>query len=255
MGRLQSKIAVITGATSGIGEASAKLFAREGAKVVLVGRNRDRGDGIVAGIHKAGGEAIFVQADVSKESHCKDMIDRTMEAYGRLDILFNNAGTTSTIAVEDADEAEFDRVMGTNLKSVFFACKHAIPIMKRQKYGVILTCTSKGAIIPTKCSAIYAASKAGATQLTQAIAINYGRFGIRANELLPSYVDTPMTDEFIRLSGISAEQIYSECRAGTALDRIATSEECAYVALFLVSDEASYVTGTPMFVDGGAIFS
>ena len=255
MGRLEAKIAIITGATSGIGEASAKLFAREGAKVVVVGRNKDRGESIVAEIHEAGGEALFVQADVSKESQCKHMIDRTMETYGRLDILFNNAGTTSSVAIEDADEAEFDRVIGVNLKSVFFACKHAIPIMKRQKYGVILTCTSKGAIIPTKCSAIYAASKAGANQLTQAIAINYGRLGIRANELLPSYVQTPMTDEFIKLSGISPDQIFAECRAGTALDRIATSEECAFVALFLVSDEASYVTGTPMLVDGGAIFS
>ena len=145
--------------------------------------------------------------------------------------------------------------MGTNLKSVFFACKYAIPIMKRQKYGVILTCTSKGAVIPTKCSAIYAASKAGANQLTQAIAINYGRYGIRANELLPSYVQTPMTDNFIKLSGADPEQAIAECKAGTALGRIATPEECAYAALFLVSDEASYVTATPMLVDGGAIFS
>jgi NAD(P)-dependent dehydrogenase (short-subunit alcohol dehydrogenase family) len=127
--------------------------------------------------------------------------------------------------------------------------------MIRQKYGVILTCTSKGAIIPTKCSAIYAASKAGANQLTQAIAINYGRLGIRANELLPSYVYTPMTDEFIKASGADPEQSFAEASAGTALNRIATSEECAYAALFLVSDEASYVTGTPMLVDGGAIFS
>jgi NAD(P)-dependent dehydrogenase (short-subunit alcohol dehydrogenase family) len=255
MGRLESKIAIITGATSGIGEASARLFAREGAKVAVVGRNKDRGERIAAEIRAAGGEAVFIQADVSKELQCRQMIEQTVDSYGRLDILFNNAGTTSTIAIEDADEAEFDRVMGTNLKSVFFACKYAIPIMKRQKYGVILTCTSKGAIIPTKCSAIYAASKAGANQLTQAIAINYGRYGIRANELLPSYVQTPMTDEFIERSGISREQIVAECKAGTALDRIATSEECAYAALFLVSDEASYVTGTPMLVDGGAIFS
>lgn len=255
MDRLKAKVAIITGATSGIGEASATLFAREGAKVVIVGRNRERGERIAARIHATGGEALFIQADVSLESDCKEMVDHTLNRYQRLDILFNNAGTTSTVAIEDADEAEFDRVMGTNLKSVFFACKHAIPVMKRQKYGVILTCTSKGAVIPTKCSAIYAASKAGANQLTQAIAINYGRYGIRANELLPSYVQTPMTDDFIRLSGASREQVLAECRAGTALGRIATPEECAHAALFLVSDEASYVTATPMLVDGGAIFS
>lgn len=255
MDRLKSKVAIITGATSGIGEASAKLFACEGAKVVVVGRNKERGERIVAEIRRARGEAFFVPTDVAKESDCKRMIDRTISEYGRLDILFNNAGTTSTVAIEDADEAEFDRVIGINLKSVFFACKHAIPIMKRQKSGVILTCTSKGAIIPTKCSAIYAASKAGANQLTQAIAVNYGKYGIRANELLPSYVQTPMTDEFIRSSGADPKQIIAECEAGTALGRLATSEECAYAALFLVSDEASYVTATPMLVDGGAIFS
>ena len=255
MARLKSKVAVITGATSGIGEASARLFARQGAKVVVVGRREDKGVRIVSDIRDAGGEALFVRADVSREAGCKQMIGAAVEEYGRLDILFNNAGTTSTVAIEDADEAEYERIMGVNLKSVFFACKHAIPIMKRQKAGVILTCTSKGAVIPTKCSAIYAASKAGATQLTQAIAINYGRYGIRANELLPSYIQTPMTDEFIELSGQDRAQAIAECEAGTALGRIGTPEECANVALFLVSDEASFVTGTPMLVGGGAVFS
>lgn len=255
MDRLKSKVAIITGATSGIGEASAKLFAREGAKVVLVGRSEEKGKRIEEEISKAGGEALFVHADVSKEADCKEMIDRTVEKYGRLDILFNNAGTTSTVAIEDADEAEYERIMGVNLKSVFFACKYAIPIMKRQKAGVILTCTSKGAVIPTKCSAIYAASKAGANQLTQAIAINYGKYGIRANELLPSYIHTPMTDKFIELSGQDHDEAIAECASGTALGRIGTPEECAHAALFLVSDEASFVTGTPMLVDGGAVFS
>jgi NAD(P)-dependent dehydrogenase (short-subunit alcohol dehydrogenase family) len=255
MDRLKSKVAIITGATSGIGEASARLFAREGAKVVVVGRSQDRGERIAAEICESGGESIFFQADVSKELCCKGMIDRTIEKYGKLDILFNNAGMTSAVAIEDADEAEFDQIIAVNLKSVFFACKYALPIMKRQQYGVILTCTSKGAVIPTKCSAIYAASKAGANQLTQAIAVNYGRYGIRANELLPSYIQTPMTDEFIRRSGVVRDKIITECEEGTALGRIGTSEECAYAALFLVSDEASYVTATPMLVDGGAIFS
>lgn len=255
MDRLKSKVAIITGATSGIGAASARLFAGEGAKTVIVGRNKERGERVEAEVREAGGEGLFVQADVSKESDCKRMIDRTIEEYARLDILFNNAGTTSTVPIEDADEAEYDRIMGVNLKSVFFACKYALPIMKRQKYGVILTCTSKGAIIPTKCSAIYAASKAGANQLTQAIGVNYGKYGIRANELLPSYILTPMTDEFIERSGQDRGEAIAELEAITPLGRIGTPEECAYAALFLVSDEASFVTATPMLVDGGAIFS
>ena len=255
MGRLESKVAIITGATSGIGAAMAKLFAREGAQVVVVGRNEERGKAVMGTIKSEDGEAIFVSADVSKESECNHMIDKAIEKYGKLDILVNNAGTTSTIAIEDADEAEFDRIIGTNLKAVFFACKYAIPIMKRQKGGVILTITSKAAVIPTNCSAIYAASKAGATQLTQAIAINYGKFGIRANVLLPSYIDTPMTDEYIKRSGQNYADAVRALVEQTPIGRIGTPEDCAYAALFLVSDEAGFVTGTPMLVDGGAVFS
>ena len=255
MDRLKSKVAIITGATSGIGEASAKLFAREGARVVIVGRNTERGERIEDEIRQEGGEAIFVQADVALESECKKMIDRATETYGRLDILFNNAGTTSTVPIEEADEEEFERVMGVNLKSVFYACKHAIPIMKAQKYGVILTCSSKGAVIPTQCSAIYAASKSGANQLTQAIGINYGKYGIRANELLPSYILTPMTDEYIEKTGRNRDEVIAELEEVTPIGRVGTPEDCAYAALFLCSDEASFVTATPMLVDGGAIFS
>ena len=152
--KLEGKVVVVTGSARGIGKACCLRLAREGAKVVAVGRSEERGRRVTDAIREAGGEAVFVQADVSREEDCKRMIDRTIEEYGRLHILFNNAGTTSIVPIEDADEAEFDRIIGVNLKSVFFACKHAIPIMKRQKRGVILTCTSKGAVIPTKCSAI-----------------------------------------------------------------------------------------------------
>ena len=127
--------------------------------------------------------------------------------------------------------------------------------MKRNGRGVVLTVSSKGAIIPTHCSAIYAASKAGAAQLTQAIAVNYGKFGIRANVLYPSYIDTPMTDEYIARAGKDYRQAISELAEETPLGRIGTSEDCAYAALFLASDEASFISGSPMLIDGGVIFS
>jgi len=255
VGRLASKVALVTGATSGIGKAIAVLFAREGAKVVVVGRSIERGNAVVSAIRSRGGAAVFVAADVTREADCRNMIERCMEEYRRLDILVNNAGTTSTTAIEDAEEAEYDRIMDTNLKSVFFACKYAVPIMKSQGKGAIITVTSRGAVIPTDCSALYAASKAGATQLTQAIAINYGKYGIRANSLLPSYIDTPMTDEYILKTGQDRASALKSLADRTPIGRIGTPEDCAWAALFLASDEAGFVTGTPMLVDGGAVFS
>ncbi len=255
MRRLDSKIAVVTGATSGIGRAIAELFGREGAKLVVVGRNVERGHTVVDNIKRDGGEALFIRADVSRDSDCKDIISTTVDEFGRLDILVNNAGTTSNVAIEDSDEAEFDRIIGTNLKAVYFACKYAIPIMKRQKKGVILTISSKGAVIPTHCSAIYAASKAGATQLTQAIGVNYGKFGIRANTILPSYIDTPMTDEFIKRTGKDYDEAIRALEEETPLCRIGTPEDCANAALFLASEESGFINATPLLVDGGVIFS
>jgi len=255
VGRLEGKVAIITGATSGIGKATALLFAREGARVAVVGRNEERGLRVCAAIRHSGGRALFVAADVSREPDCRRMVEATLAEFEGLDILVNNAGTTSTVAVEDADESEFDRVIGTNLKAVFFACKHALPVFMERKKGVIVTVASKGAVIPTHCSAIYAASKAGAVQLTHAIAVNYGRYGIRANVILPSYIDTPMTDEFIRESGQDHAEAIRALEEQTPLGRIGTSEDCAQAILFLASDEASFVTATPLLVDGGAVFS
>ena len=255
MSRLDEKIAVVTGATSGIGRAIAELFGREGARVVVVGRNSERGHIVVENIESAGSEAMFIRSDVSAEADCRNMISQTIDRFGRLDILVNNAGTTSTIAIEDAEEEEFDRIIATNLKAIYFACKYAIPIMKNQKKGVIITVSSKGGLIPTNCSAIYAASKAGATQLTQAIGVNYGKFGIRANTILPSYIDTPMTDEFIERTGKDYGEAIRALEEETPLGRIGTPEDCANAALFLASDESSFVNATPLIVDGGVIFS
>jgi NAD(P)-dependent dehydrogenase (short-subunit alcohol dehydrogenase family) len=255
MRRLEGKAAIVTGATSGIGAATALLFGREGANVAVVGRSEERGLGVAAAIRASGGNALFVRADVSREPDCRRMVAQTIEAFGGLDILVNNAGTTSTVAVEDADEREFDRVIGTNLKAVFFACKYALPVFKAHRHGVIVTVASKGAVIATHCSAIYAASKAGAVQLTQAIAINYGRYGIRANVVLPSYIDTPMTDEFIRETGQDRAEAIRALEEQTPLGRIGTPDDCARAILFLASEESAFVNGTPLLVDGGAVFS
>ncbi len=254
MGKLDSKVAIVTGSTSGIGAAAARKLAAEGARVVVTGRDETRGSKITAEIRSAGGAALFFRADISREDECRRLVEATVREFGRLDILVNNAGTTSTVVLEEADEAEFDRILGVNLKSVFFTCKYALPIMKRQRQGVIVTVASRGAVMPTHCSAIYAASKAAALQMTQAIGVNYGEYGIRANTVLPSYIDTPMTDEFIRRSGQDHKAAIRALEEQTPLGRIGTPEDCANAILFLASEEASFITATPLLVDGGAVF-
>ncbi|HET6486650.1 MAG TPA: SDR family NAD(P)-dependent oxidoreductase [Spirochaetia bacterium] len=254
MGKLDSNVAIVTGSTSGIGAAAARRLAAEGARVVVTGRDEARGSRVTAEIRSSGGTALFVRADVSREEDCRRIVETTVRELGRLDILVNNAGTTSTVVLEEADEAEFDRILGVNLKSIFFACKYALPVMKRQRHGVIVTVASRGAIMPTHCSAIYAASKAAALQMTQAIGVNYGAYGIRANTILPSYIDTPMTDEFIQKSGQDYKAAIRALEEHTPVGRIGTSEDCANAILFLASEEASFITATPMLVDGGAVF-
>jgi NAD(P)-dependent dehydrogenase (short-subunit alcohol dehydrogenase family) len=255
MGRLDSRVAIVTGSTSGIGRATALQFAYEGARVVVTGRDEARGTGVVSEIRSRGGTAVFYRADVAREEDCASLVERTLGEFGRIDILVNNAGTTSTIAIEDADVEEFERIIGVNFKSVYYLCRRVLPIMMRQRKGVIVTVASKGAVIPTHCSAIYAASKAAATQMTQAIGVNYGRYGIRANVVLPSYIDTPMTDEYIRRSGQDHRTAIEALERQTPLGRIGTPEDCALAVAFLASDDADFITATPLLVDGGAVFS
>ena len=251
MGRLDGKVALITGGASGIGAASAILFAAEGAKVVVVTRsNIAGGEAVIDKIRQSGGEAIFVQGDVAKKQDAKNMVEQTIKTFGKLDVLFNNAGTTTTVRMHEATEEEFDRVIGINLKGVFFATKYALIQMRKQGGGVILTNASKASIVASDCSPIYTASKGGVLQLMQAMAVDYAKENIRVNSLLPGIIDTPMTDEWIdRQPDPKASR--HVCQDAQPMGRMGTSEECARAALFLVSDDSAFVTGTYILVDGG----
>ncbi len=246
--RLGDKIAIITGGKSGIGYATALRFAAEGAKVVVA----DVRDGAqeVAALSAEGGEALFVQADVSSESQVNDLIEKTVAAYGRVDVLVNNAGIELAKTVPDTTEADWDRLMGVNLKGVFLCCKAAIPVMQRYGGGVIVNVASELGLVGGSEIAAYSASKGGVVQLTKAMAIDHAGDQIRVNCVCPGPVATPLLEGIIRASSNPDEE-RRQIVERTVLRRLARPEEIANVILFLASDEASYMTGSVVVVDGG----
>ncbi len=244
--RLLHKVALITGAGSGIGRASAILFAREGAAVVVACRSIQNGQDTVNQITQSGGEAIFVKADVSKSADVQRMVRTTVETHGRIDILFNNAGIGPLPApTEELEEELWDRTMAVNVKGIFLGCKYAIPFMKTQKSGVIINTASAAGVRPRPGTSVYCASKGAAIVFTKALAIELASFGIRVNCINPVATDTPMT-EWLTASGQRKYVI-----ATIPLGRFARADEIAYAALYLASDESSMVTGAALDVDGG----
>jgi NAD(P)-dependent dehydrogenase (short-subunit alcohol dehydrogenase family) len=250
--RLKHKVALITGATSGIGEATAILFAQEGAKVTITGRNEKRGHAVVERIVKEGGKAIFIRADVRKAEECRHAVKETLRVFDRLDILFKNAGVFYPHTTLDCTEEEWDLQMDVNLKGTFLMAKAALPGMVEQGRGVIINNSSGWGIAGGDAAVAYCASKGGVVLLTKAMAIDHGRQGIRVNCLCPGDVDTPMLSEDARRRGLKWEDYLAGC-ADRPLGRIGTADEIAKAALFLASDDSSFMTGAALVVDGGGI--
>jgi len=248
--RLENKVALITGATSGIGEATAILFAKEGASVASTGRNEKRGHAVTEQILETGGKAIFICTDVRKTDECRRAVDETLRAFGRLDILFNNAGVFCPHTTLDCSEEEWDIQMDINLKGAFLMSKSALPGMIQQGSGVIINNSSGWGLVGGDAAVAYCASKGGVVLLTKAMAIDHGRQGIRVNCICPGDVDTPMLPEDARMRGLKWEDYLAEC-ANRPLGRIGTAEEIAKAALFLASDDSSFMTGAVLVVDGG----
>jgi NAD(P)-dependent dehydrogenase (short-subunit alcohol dehydrogenase family) len=250
--RLEHKVALITGGTSGIGEGTAVLFAKEGAKVSITGRNEERGHAVVEKIMSDGGKAVFIRADVRKAKECLHAVEETLGAFGRLDILFNNAGVFYPHTILDCSEEEWDLQMDINLKGTFLMSKAALPHMISQRRGVIINNSSGWGIAGGDAAVAYCASKGGVVLLTKAMAIDHGRQGIRVNCLCPGDVDTPMLPEDARLRGLKWEDYLAGC-ANRPLERIGTTDEIAKAALFLASDDSSFMTGAALVVDGGGL--
>lgn len=250
MGLLDGKVALVTGGTSGIGKASAVLFAREGAKVALTGRQAEAGRAVVAEIENAGGSALFIPADLNDIAGIKSVIQQTVAHFGWLDCAFNNAGVAGGGPIETLDEAQWDRIIDTNLKAAFFCLQAEVEQMKRQGGGgAIVFNGSVLAKIAQPGTSIYSASKGGIVSLAQAAAVEFGPAGIRVNSINPSITRTPMTASRV----VTDEQgnYTHPYGVGIPLGRLAEPEEMAQVALFLLSDRASYVTGQALVVDGG----
>jgi len=251
--RLENRAALITGGTSGIGEATSVLFAKEGASVAVVGRNTERGKSVAKRISDAGGTAIFVQADVRKSNDCRTAVGRTIETFGRLDILFNNAGTYSVNDVVGCTEEEWDDQVDTSLKGTFLMSKYALPHMIERGSGSIVNCASGWGLVGGPKAAAYCAAKGGMVVMTKAMAIDHGPQGIRVNAICPGDTDTPMEREDARNQGLSWEAYVDQMTGTRPIARMATPEEIALGVLFLASDDASYITGAALPVDGGGV--
>jgi len=248
--RLANKVALVTGGNSGMGRATAKLFAQEGAKVAIIGRSESRGRQVVDEIGRDGGKAIFVKADVRLAEDCRRAVDATVDGFGRLDILFNNAGVLYPNTVPDCSEEEWDLTIDVSLKGTFLMSKFALPIMITQGSGVIINNGSGWGLVGGSAAAAYCAAKGGVVLLTKAMAIDHARQGVRVNCICPGDVDTPMLKVDARLRGMNLED-YLAAAADRPMGRIGKSEEIASAALFLATDASSFMTGTTLVVDGG----
>jgi len=249
--KLQDKVALITGGNSGIGREAAILFAKEGARVVIAARNEVRGNATVETIAKAGGQAMFVNCDVRKAGDCRKAVESTIEAFGQLDILFNNAGTIYPgRTVVDTTEEEWDHTMDTNVKGAYLMSKYAIPEMIKNGGGVIINTASVWGLVGGKGAAAYCASKGAMVLLTKAMALDHASQNIRVNCICPGSVDTPMLkQEMEELGGV--EKLRPIFEAKHPLGRICTPEEVAKAALYLASNDSAFVTGSSLAIDGG----
>jgi NAD(P)-dependent dehydrogenase (short-subunit alcohol dehydrogenase family) len=250
--RLKGKVAIVTGSAQGIGRGCAIQFAKEGAKVTVADVQVEQGQETVRLIKGLGGEANFVLTDVSKEDHVRKMVEATVERWGRVDVLFNNAGYSMVKLVEDTTEAEWDHLFAVNLKSIFFGVKYVVPIMRKQGGGSILNMGSISGLTGQMLTPGYVATKGGVVMLTKSLALDYGCDNIRVNCLCPGITDTPALRRHINTSA-DPEALTRERLSRVPLGRFLTPEDMGKAAVYLVSDESDGITGIAHVVDGGLL--
>jgi NAD(P)-dependent dehydrogenase (short-subunit alcohol dehydrogenase family) len=250
--QLQDKVAIITGAASGIGRATALRFAGEGATLVMADINESQGHATAAEIVAAGGRAVFEPADVTRAVDCKRVVERAVRDFGGVHLLFNNAGIIRRASVVELSEEDWDRVMAVNVKAIFLMSREAIPVMERNGGGSIINTASGWGLAGGARAAVYCASKGAVVLLTKAMAIDHGPQNIRVNCICPGDTDTAMLHNEAAQLGEPDNRFMAES-AKRPLGRVGRPEEIAQAALYLASDAASFVTGTALVVDGGGL--
>jgi NAD(P)-dependent dehydrogenase (short-subunit alcohol dehydrogenase family) len=252
MGILAGRRVLITGGASGIGRATTALFAREGASISVVDVDESGGQTIVQSIVEKGGQAVFIRCDVSLAIECQNAVQRSIDELGGIDVLINSAGIIRRATVVETTEAEWDRVMNVNVKSVYLLAKYAVPALIQAGGGVIINISSGWGLVGGYKAAVYCASKGAVIQLTKAMALDHGAQGIRVNCICPGDTDTPMLREEARQLGEPEDQFLADA-AHRPLGRIGKPDDIAQAALYLASDAASFITGATLVVDGGGI--
>lgn len=256
--RMAGKCGIITAAASGMGAAGAEIMAREGASVAVVDRNPDRAQQLVDTISANGGRAITICGDLLDEGFSRQLVHRTVEAFGQIDFLWNHAGHPGPSAVEGLDLAEFDTAVNINLRTVLATTSEAIPHLKARRGAVLFTSSTAG-LVGSPFSPVYSIAKFGIIGFSRSMAKRYGADGVRFNVVCPGSIDTPMLRMFVARPDQAAtrdadkEELVAKRATSNAMGRLGQPEEIANAALFLLSDEASFVTGAVLSVDGGSV--
>ena len=259
MNRVKGKVAIVTGAARGLGRAQALLLAKEGAKVIATDIDETRGKKVVEEIGREGGEAIFVKHDVSSEQSWKEVIEKTLSEFGRLDVLVNNAGVFLNKAIEDISVKEWRWVMSVNMEGVFLGTRHAIKVMKNTGGGSIINISSTAGLVSMPDSSAYAASKGAVRLFSKATALECSKavhdYNIRVNSVHPGFIRTELIEEIIHKeaekTGMKREEVEKIFKDLTMVGHFGDPEDVAYGVLYLASDESKYVTGAELVIDGG----
>ncbi|THF84656.1 SDR family NAD(P)-dependent oxidoreductase [Cohnella fermenti] len=246
MNRLEHKVAIVTGAGSGMGREEALLFAREGATVVATDINEAAVQAVAKEIEAAGGQALAFAHNVASEEDWVSIVDKTVKQFGRIDVLVNNAGVSLAVGLLDTTIDQWNKVMGINVTGTFLGMKHVVPVMIENKGGSVVNISSIAGLTGGSGAGAYTASKGAVRLLTKAAAVDYGKFNIRVNSVHPGFIETPMSSDLIK-----NEQMLQWFLSQTALPRVGEASEVAAAVLFLASDDSSYVTGIELPVDGG----
>lgn len=252
--RLKDKVALITGSGSGIGRSSALLFAREGATVIVNDLSAEKGQETVAMIEKEGGQAVFIQADVTDPGSVKAMVDQAIRSFGRVDVLFNNAGISGVGMLHEVEPEDWDRVVRVNIRGVYLPSKYVLPHMMARREGSVINMSSCIAEIGLARRASYAATKGAVLALTKSMQVDYAPYNIRVNALLPGTILTPFVENYLKTSYDDPEAAYEGLKKRQLSGDLGRPEDVARAALFLASDESKFMMGSPLYIDGGVVF-